>query len=132
LTCREFLEGPKKRSCSMSVAVQKQDTNQIVLALTLQSNDQGQMVASIQMPTGVAIAPGVEFKLEKAAARKFAFDFCEPSRCSASLIADKNFIREASAAASLTVVIQSSDGKPVNFEFPIKGFDKAYAKMIGG
>jgi invasion protein IalB len=132
LTCREFLEGPKKRNCSISVAVQKQDTNQIVLALTLQPNEQGQMVASIQTPTGVAIAPGVEFKLEKAAARKFVFDFCEPSRCSASLIADKNFIREASAAANLTVVIQSSDGKPVNFDFPIKGFDKAYAKMTGG
>jgi invasion protein IalB len=71
----------------MSVAVQKQDTNQIILALTLQPNELGQMVASIQTPTGVAIAPGVEFKLENAAARKFAFDFCEPSRCSASLIA---------------------------------------------
>jgi invasion protein IalB len=132
LTCREFLEGPKKRSCSMTVAVQKQDTNQIVLALTVQPNEQGQMVASIQTPTGIAIAPGVELKLEKAAARKLAFDFCEPSRCSASLIADKNFAREASAAASLTVIVQSSDGKPVNFEFPIKGFDKAYAKMTGG
>ena len=132
LTCREFLDGPKKRNCSITVAVQKQDTNQIVLALTVQPNEQGQMVASIQTPTGVAIAPGVELKLEKAGARKFAFDFCEPSRCSASLIADKNFIREASLSASLAVVIQSSDGKPVNFEFPIKGFDKAYAKMIGG
>jgi invasion protein IalB len=133
LTCREFLDGPKKRNCSISVAVQKQDTNQIILALTVQPNEQGQMVASIQTPTGVAIAPGVELKLEKTAAvRKLAFDFCEPSRCSASLIADKNFVREASAAASLAVVIQSSDGRPVNFEFPIKGFDKAYAKMIGG
>jgi invasion protein IalB len=132
LTCREFLDGPKKRNCSITVAIQKQDTNQIVLALTVQPNEQGQMVASIQTPTGVAIAPGVELKLEKAAARKFMFDFCEPSRCSASLIADKNFIREASLASSLAIVIQSSDGKPVNFEFPIKGFDKAYAKMIGG
>ena len=96
MTCREFLEGPKKRNCSITVAVQKQDTNQIVLALTVQPNEQGQMVASIQTPTGVAIAPGVELKLEKAAARKFAFDFCEPSRCSASLVADKNFVREAS------------------------------------
>jgi invasion protein IalB len=132
LTCREFLDGPKKRNCSITVAVQKQDTNQIVLALTVQPNEQGQMVVSIQTPTGVAIAPGVELKLEKAAARKLAFDLCEPSRCSASLIADKNFVREASLAASLAVVIQSSDGKPVNFEFPIKGFDKAYAKMTGG
>ena len=132
LTCREFLDGPKKRNCSIAVAVQKQDTNQIILALTVQPNEQGQMVVSIQTPTGVAIAPGVELKLEKAAPRKLPFDLCEPSRCSASLIVDKNFIREASLAASLAVVIQSSDGRPVNFEFPIKGFDKAYAKMIGG
>jgi invasion protein IalB len=132
LTCREFLEGPRKRSCSITVAVQKQDTNQIVLALTVQPNEQGQLIASIQTPTGVAIAPGVELKFEKAASRKLAFDFCEPSRCSASQAADKNFIREVSAAASLTVVVQSSDGKPVNFEFPVKGFDKAYSRMTSG
>jgi len=132
LTCRELLEGPKKRSCSATVAVQRSETGQTVLALTFQPNEQGRMTATIQTPTGIAIAPGVEVRFEKAAARKLAFDVCEPSRCVASLAADAAFIHDISTAAKITVVIQAADGKPVNFELPIKGFDKAYAGMTKG
>jgi invasion protein IalB len=132
LTCREFLEGPRKRNCSATVAVQRSETGQTVLALTVQPNEQGRMTASIQTPTGIAIAPGVEVKFEKAAARKLAFDVCEPSRCVASLAADGSLIRDLSTAAKIMIVLQSADGKPVNFEFPIKGFDKAYAGMTKG
>jgi len=132
LTCREFLDGAKKRSCAATVAVQRSENGQTVFALSVQLNDQAKLSASIQTPTGVAIAPGVELKFDKTAARKAAFELCEPSRCVASLAADSAFIRDASAAGAITVSVQSSEGKPVNFEFPIKGFDKAYAKMIKG
>jgi invasion protein IalB len=132
LTCREFLEGAKKRNCAATVAVQRSENGQTVFALSVQLNEQGKITASIQTPTGVAIAPGVELKFDKTTARKAAFDFCEPSRCVASLAADSAFVRDASAAGTMALVVQSADGKPVNFEFPIKGFDKAYAKMMKG
>ena len=131
LTCREFLDGAKKRTCAATVAVQRSENGQTVFALSVQLNDQAKLSASIQTPTGVAIAPGVELKLEKTA-RKAAFEFCEPSRCVASLAADSAFIRDASAAGTIALSVQSSDGKPLSLEFPIKGFDKAYAKMIKG
>jgi invasion protein IalB len=132
LTCREFLEGAKKRTCAATVAVQRSENGQTVFALSVQLNDQGKVTASIQTPAGVAIAPGVELKFDKTATRKAAFEFCEPSRCVASLAADTAFIRDASATSAITLSVQSSDGKPVNFEFPIKGFDKAFAKMMKG
>jgi invasion protein IalB len=132
LTCREFLEGAKKRNCAATVAVQRSENGQTVFALSVQLNEQGKITASIQTPTGVAIAPGVELKFDKTTARKAAFDFCEPSRCVASLAVDSAFVRDASAAGTMALVVQSADGKPVNFEFPIKGFDKAYAKMMKG
>jgi invasion protein IalB len=132
LTCREFLEGPKKRTCAATVAVQRSETGQTVFALSVQLSDQAKLTASIQTPTGVAIAPGLELKFDKTAARKVAFEICEPARCVANLVADPAFIRDASAAASITLSVQSSDGKPVNFEFPVKGFEKAYAKMTKG
>lgn len=132
LTCREFLEGTKKRTCSATVALQRSETGQIVLALTVQLNDQGRTTASLQTPTGVAITPGIELKFDKAAARKAAYDSCEPSYCVANLTADTSLIRDASVSGMMTVVVQSSEGKPVSFEFPIKGFDKAYVKMTKG
>ena len=132
LTCREFLEGTKKRTCSATVALQRSETGQTVLALTVQLNDQGRITASLQTPTGVAITPGIELKFDKAAARKAGFDSCEPSYCVANLTADSSLIRDASVSGMMTVVVQSSEGKPASFEFPIKGFDKAYTKMTKG
>lgn len=132
LTCREFLDGAKKRTCSATVAVQRSETGQTVFALTVQLSDQGKVTASVQTPTGVALAPGVELKFDKTITRKAVYEFCEPARCVASLPADSAFIRDSSAAGTITVSVQASDGKPVNFEFPTKGFDKAYAKMIKG
>ena len=132
VTCREMLDGPKKRNCSATVAVTRSETGQTVFALSVQPNDQGRLMALIQTPTGVSIAPGVEVKFDSSAVRKFPIDYCEPARCVASLPADTAFVREISAAGRLTIVIQSSDGKPVNFEFPVKGFDKAYTHMAKG
>jgi invasion protein IalB len=132
LTCREFLEGARKRTCAATVAVQRSENGQMVIALSIQLNEQGKITAAVQTPSGVAIAPGVDVKFEKATSRRFAFDFCEPSRCSASMPADTVFIRDVSAATSVTISLQASDGKPVNFEFPMKGFEKAYAKMTKG
>jgi invasion protein IalB len=128
LTCREFLEGPKKRACGATVSLQKQDNNQTILVWTVQKNDTGQMLSTVQTPSGVAIAPGIEVKLEKATAH-MAFDYCEPNRCSGSLTLDKTFLKELTVAPKVTIVIQSSEGKSVNFEFPIRGFDKALAQM---
>jgi invasion protein IalB len=42
---------------------------------------------------------------------------------------DKTFIQEAGASSKVMIVITSSAGQPVTLEFPIKGFEKAYAKM---
>jgi invasion protein IalB len=132
VTCRELLDGPKKRNCSAAVAVTRSENGQTVFALSIQPNDQGRLMALLQTPTGVAIAPGVDVKLDNVSARKFAFDYCEPARCVASLPADSAFVRDLAVATKIAIVTHSSDGKPVSFEFAIKGFDKAYANMTKG
>ena len=130
LSCREFVEGPKKRTCAMTVAVRKSDTNRIVLSWTIRPNDKGQMVSVIETLPGISIAPGIELKLEKAGApRKMPIEICEPNWCSGSLPMDKGFIQELAISSKASVVITSSAGQPFTFEFPINGFEKAYAKM---
>jgi invasion protein IalB len=130
LTCRELVEGPKKRSCAMTVAVNKSDTNRPVLSWTIRHTDNGQLVSVIETLPGISITPGIQLKLEKAAApRKFPIEVCEPNWCSGSLPMDKGFVQEVSASSKVTIIITSSAGQPFTFEFPIKGFEKAYAKM---
>lgn len=130
LTCREFVEGPKKRSCAMTVSVRKSDTNRPVLSWTVRPNDKGQLVNILETLPGIMIAPGLELKLDTAAApRKVPIEICEPNWCSGSLAMDKTFAQEITAASKVTITITSSAGQPIALEFPVKGFDKAYAKM---
>jgi invasion protein IalB len=130
LSCREFVDGPKKRNCAMTVAVRKNDTNRTVLSWTVRQGDKGQLTSVIETLPGISIAPGIQLKLEAAsAARKVPIEVCEPNWCSGSLPMDKAFIHEVSTSSKVTVIVTSSNGQPFTFEFPIKGFEKAYAKM---
>jgi invasion protein IalB len=130
LTCRELLDGPKKRNCSMTVAVNKADTNQTIVSWTARQGDNGQLTSVIQTVPGVLLAPGIQLKLENAMApRKIAFEVCEPNWCSGSVPMDKAFVQEVVGASKVTITVTSSNGQPFTLEFPIKGFEKAYAKM---
>lgn len=130
LNCREFVEGPKKRACAMTVSVRKTDTNRTVLSWTVRQNDKGQLVSVVETLPGISITPGIQLKLETGAApRKVPIEICEPNWCSGVLPMDKSFIQEIAASSKVTVIVTSSAGQPFTFEFPIKGFEKAYAKM---
>ena len=72
----------------------------------------------------------IKLKLERnSAARTIPFGVREPALCAGSFTMDKAFIQDASASSKVMIVITSSAGQPVTFEFPIKGFEKAYAEM---
>jgi invasion protein IalB len=131
LTCHEFLDPPKKRTCTATVALQKTETQQVVLAWTLQLNDQGRLINNVQTPTGVSIPAGIEIRLEKGQPRKIAFESCGPVSCQGSQPADNALVKDIAASASVRIVVRSSDGKDVNFDMPIRGFEKAYARFSG-
>jgi invasion protein IalB len=130
LSCREFVEGPKKRTCAMTVAVRKTDTNRIVLSWTVRQNEKGQPISVVETLPGVSIGPGIQLKLETGSApHKVPIEICEPAWCSGTLAMDKAFVQEVTASSKVSIIVTSSAGQPITFEFPIKGFEKAYAKM---
>lgn len=128
-TCHEFADGPKKRVCTAQLQLQQSGSNQIVFSWTMLINDNKQLVTVLQTPTGVAIAPGVEMTLEKAAKRTIPYETCDNGICTASIVMDNNLMRDMSAAANVQVTIQAINGRHVNFNIPLKGTDKALAHM---
>src|SRR6185369_13909955 len=89
LSCREFVEGPKKRTCAMTVAVQKTDTNRTVLSWTVRQTEKG-LVSVVETLPGISITPGIQLKLENGPAeRKIPIEISEPNWCSGSLPMDK-------------------------------------------
>jgi invasion protein IalB len=128
-TCQDFVEGPKKRTCSAQLQVQQSGSAQIVLTWRVFINDGKQFVSVLQVPTGVMIVPGVELHLDKAASRKIGFESCEPARCTAGTVMDGAFVKEATAATTASVTLQAVNNNAVQIGFSMKGFDKASAHL---
>jgi len=128
-TCHEFAEGARKRACTAQLQVQQSGSNQIIFTWIVFINDSKQLVTLLQTPTGVSIAQGVKVKLEKAAERTIPFETCDTGNCTATQIIDNNMLRDLSAAATVQMTVQAVNGSQVNFNFPIKGIDKALTHL---
>lgn len=130
LTCQDFAEGPNRRVCSATLRVQNQ-SNQVLFAWTVGLNAEKKLVSVFQVPSGVLVEPGVQLKLAGGAQRKIPFVACEPGRCEATLAMDDRLIREVTASESVEATVQGTNGKGVQFKFPVKGFDRAVAGVKG-
>ncbi|MEJ1938947.1 invasion associated locus B family protein, partial [Nostoc sp. NIES-2111] len=107
VTCREFAPGGPAKSCQAVLQVVQQQEggpSQVLLAFILGREGQGPVSATLQTPTGVVIAPGVELTLGKAAVRKLAYTACD-ARCAAVFAFDEAMAKEAAAAESAQAAI---------------------------
>jgi invasion protein IalB len=128
-TCREFTDKTKGRVCSAQIEAQQ--SNNVVFVWTVSANEAKQFASVFQVPTGLLIGPGVEVRMGKASPRTVPFTSCEPGRCTASVVMDNNFIRDAQATESAEVVIRAVTGNNVQFNIPMKGFEKALGVLKG-
>lgn len=131
VTCREFAQGGPPRSCQAALEIVQQQQGspaQPLLTWTLRPDTGGRLLATLVSPTGVLIAPGVELRFGKAAARTVAYTACD-ARCSSDFAVDDGFAREIAAAESAEALVTATNGKPVRFTFPVSGFDKALAAL---
>jgi invasion protein IalB len=128
VTCNEFADGPRSKRCSALLQIMQQNTNQTVFTWTVGLDERKQMMAVMQTPTGVVIAPGIEFKIGKLT-QKIPFTSCEPGRCIATITVDANLLREMTASQTAEATIQGSQGNTVQFNIQMKGFDRAYPAL---
>jgi invasion protein IalB len=128
VTCREFAEGKRKRICFALLQIVQQNNNQTVFSWTIGFDDDNHQLMTLQTPTGVAIAPGVDLKLTKGN-RVIPYTACDTGHCVASSPVDANLIRDLTATTDAQAVIHASDGRDVTVNIPMKGFDRAYAAL---
>jgi len=129
VTCNEFADGPRAKQCSALLQILQQNTNQTVFTWTIAMDEHKQLVAVMQTPTGVVIAPGVELRVGKFPPQKIPFASCDTGRCIATAPMDANLLREMTKSPTAEAVIQGSQGNAVQFNIQLKGFDRAFAAL---
>ena len=125
-SCQEFVNPARRQCASVLQLVQtNQQTNSATVLVTwaLAQADQ-QLTATIQTPTGISIAPGIELKIGKTT-KKLPYARCDAQRCEAAFPVDEALSKELSAAESVELVIVAMQGNAVTFNIPIKGYEKA-------
>jgi len=129
VTCREAIEGPTKgkKVCSAVLRVSDQSQKNIVFVWLIARNQAGALLTVAQIPTGVLIQKGVELKVGNGKARTLSYNACTTQNCEASITMDDAFNKEliAGQTAEVTATIYATSGQAINFNFPIKGIDKA-------
>jgi invasion protein IalB len=130
VTCRDFAEGKRTHICFalLQIAQQNNNQNQVIFSWTIGLDEDNHQVMTLQTPTGVALAPGIELKLAKGI-KTIAYTSCETGHCLATSAVDAGLVRELSASAEIQAIIHSSDGREVTVNIPMKGFEKAYAAL---
>lgn len=129
VTCNEFAEGPRPKQCSALLQILQQNTNQAVFTWTVAMDERKQLVAVMQTPTGVVIAPGVELRVGKFPPQKIPFASCDTGRCVATAPLDANLVREMTKSPTAEAFIQGLQGNTVQFNIQLKGFDRAFVVL---
>ena len=127
VTCRDFAD--KRHTCSATLQVVQQQSNQVLFVWILGKNVENKLMSVLQTPTGIVIAPGVDVKFARGPARRAIFVNCDPNRCEATLDMDDALVRDAAAGETAEATVTGTNGQNVKFNLPIKGFDKALAAV---
>jgi invasion protein IalB len=129
LTCNEFAEGPRTRVCSAVTRFYNNQTKQLVFQWTFGLDNNKQLVTVIETLPGVTIPPGIELRIGKSAAHKIPYVICETGVCIAKSNVDANLLRDLTGSPAADVLIQNSQGNPMQLSVPLKGFERAYAVL---
>ena len=129
VTCRDTVTGNVKKTCSATFQMTNQERNQVIFTWLLGRNAEGALVSVMQVPTGILIQRGVEFKIGNGAMKKLNFVMCDSQRCEASIQMDDALTKEMAAAQTAVATIFTPDGKGINFNMNPKGIDKAIGSI---
>jgi len=133
VTCSLAKDG-KQSTCVAILKVTQQMTAKsekdkpqetVVMLWQIGKGQNGNLVSTIQTPTGVVIKPGVQLKLASAQAVTLPYVSCDRQACFAGLEMDDNLLKQAAVAQKVDIALQAIDGRVYTYSFSPKGIDKA-------
>ncbi len=83
----------------------------------------------LAVPTGVLIAPGIQFSVGDRALQKLPYSLCAPDHCEAILNMDQDTPKALSTHDSAQFLVTGSNGAVAKFTVNLKGFEEALATV---
>ncbi|MCX5481597.1 invasion associated locus B family protein [Kaistia geumhonensis] len=125
VTCRDGATKNAARSCSASLRVINNKTQQNLVIWEIGNDATGKPAVALRVPLGVLTRPGVVLTIGSGKPRKFDYVMCDRQGCEAAGPFDNALARELGAAAEASVTIVATNGQPIAFKVPLKGIAQA-------
>jgi invasion protein IalB len=123
--CRYSDPALKRRACSTSVRVAGQNTNRLLLVLSVFPAGAHKLQGVLVVPSGIMITPGAALTMDGGAETKLPFTACEPADCVAALPVDQAMVNQLRKATNGAVHFTLQNGQVQTVRFPMNGFAQA-------
>jgi invasion protein IalB len=104
------------------------ETGQLVTGVSLLTvkGEVNRKIFQVIVPTGRAIAPGIEVQIDKNKANKFPYSFCFPDRCLADIQMSDAVINALKKGNKIAITTTNFQGKKNPVNLSLKGFTAVF------
>jgi invasion protein IalB len=122
----------KGRACLMTQQQRKKDTNQLVLAMELNSVSAEEVRGNLLLPFGLRLGDGVTLQINDGPVSKpLPFATCLPTGCIVQLAFDAATLKALKVSDTLKLIAKAHDGgQDVVFGVSLKGFSAAHDRVL--
>ena len=126
--CESTEDGPQ--NCHIFQHIKVKDTDKTLLHLAIgYTKDSPQPVALFNLPLGIALPPGVQFKVGEGEPHKMPLSICTQQGCRAVLKLDATLVSDMRRAESGTLTFVGPDAKAYNIPVSFKGFSEGFNSL---
>jgi invasion protein IalB len=121
------IRGPRGgQRCGLVLSVVDQSRTHLMLRLDVLRSPKGPAMVVVAPPNTLLTA-GFTITPEKAQPTSIPFTRCMPRACEAVFVMSDTFRRGLSSAPAAQIHYVTANGRPVDHQIPIKGFEAGYA-----
>jgi invasion protein IalB len=120
------LDAAGKKGCAMSQTLSDNKTKQVVAALTIAKGEAEKPTATVRAPLGLLVSSAVQVTIEGQNAFGMPLRTCLNTGCFGSFEITPAILANMKKANKVSLAMQSAQNRPVNVEFSMRGFPKAY------
>jgi invasion protein IalB len=122
----------EQAACQVYLSLADEKTKEAKLSWAFLYDPKSNKISTvIQVPTRVALPPGVRVFLDEKTSFTWPFQFCDPSSCSAiAVVGDNEFASLSSREKAIVQFFQYGQQKPTSYAVPIAGLSAAAARLI--
>ena len=120
---------PQGQACRIYQALAEQGAERAFLTMEVVRREQGGTYASITLPLGIYLPPGIALKVDQGLGRELPVTVCLPGGCKILLTLDDELLQAMKRGQRLRLRFYQASDDPVEVALSLRGFTAGHAAL---